>query len=150
MRSPFNEYGQYRKREAEMHFFDAHMGLTDIDEVVNRVTLAHASKVRPHKPDYESLRPLFAWIPAVIIEQTFHATTQYARAVVGTTLKHAYKTPFPACNVRCCNEAVATDTVFADIPAIDCGHTSTQIFVGQDSLVTDIIGMSNKSNSLTL
>jgi hypothetical protein len=57
-------------------------------------------------------------------------------------LKHAYKTPFPACNVRRWNEAVATDTVYAYVPAIDCGHTRAQIFVGRDSLVTDIVGMS--------
>jgi hypothetical protein len=125
-----------------MHFFDSQMDHEDmIEEAVNRVTLAHATVQRPHKPDYEALRPLFAWIPAESVEK-IKATTQYARATVGTVLKHAYKTPFTACNVRRRNKAVATDTVYADVPAIDCGHTSAQIFVGRDSLVTDIVGMS--------
>jgi hypothetical protein len=120
MNSPFDEYGRYCKREAEMHFFDSKMDHEDmIEEAINRVTLAHATLQRPHKPDYEALRPLFAWIPAESVENTFKATTQYARATVGTVLKHAYKTPFPACNVRRRNEAVATDTVYADVPAID-------------------------------
>jgi hypothetical protein len=143
MNSPFDEYGRYRKREAEMHFFDSQMDHEDmIDDAVNQVTLAHATCQRPHKPDYEALRPLFAWIPAESVENTFKATTQYARATVGTVLKHVYKTPFTACSVQRRNEAVATDTVYADVPAIDCGHTSAQIFVGRDPLVTDIVGMS--------
>jgi hypothetical protein len=70
MNSPFDEYGHYRKREVELHFFDSNMEHEDIDDTVNRVTLAHATRQRPHKPDYEALRPLFAWIPAESIEHT--------------------------------------------------------------------------------
>jgi hypothetical protein len=33
-------------------------------------------------------------------------------------------------------------TVYSDVPAVACGHTSAQIFVGRDSPVTDIVGMS--------
>jgi hypothetical protein len=142
MHRPFDEYGRYREREAELHCVNTSQHSEDINDVINCVTLAHATRQQPHKPDYEALRPLFAWIPAINVEHTFHATTQYARATVGTTLKHAYKTPFPACNVRPRNEAVATDTVYSDVPAVDCGHTSAQIFVGRGSLVTDIVGMS--------
>jgi hypothetical protein len=142
MHHPFDKYGHYRKREAELHCVGTSTNSEDINDVINCATLAHATRQRPHKPDYEALRPLFAWILAINVEHTFHATTQYARATVGTTLKHAYRTPFPACNVRCRNEAVATDIVYSDVPAVHCGHTSAQIFVGRDSLVTDIVGMS--------
>jgi len=38
-------------------------------------------------------------------------------------------------------EPVATDTVYADTPAIDDGSTCAQIFVGRESLVTDVYGM---------
>jgi hypothetical protein len=49
MNSPFDKYGRYRKREAEMHFFDSQMDHEDmIEEAVNRVTLAHATLQRPH------------------------------------------------------------------------------------------------------
>ena len=40
-------------------------------------------------------------------------------------------------NVHQRREAVATDTVYSDVPAIDNGSTAAQIFVGRDTLVTD-------------
>ena len=36
------------------------------------------------------------------------------------------------------NEAVATDTIFSDTPAIDSGVTMAQSDVGKDSLVSDV------------
>jgi len=39
-----------------------------------------------------------------------------------------YHSRFPALNVDHCNEAVATDTVFSDTPAIDNGATMAQNF----------------------
>ena len=36
------------------------------------------------------------------------------------------------------NEAVATDSIFSDTPAIDSGVTMAQTFVGKDSLVSDV------------
>lgn len=36
---------------------------------------------------------------------------------------------------------MATDTIFSDTPAIDDGSTSAQLFVGRNSLVTDVYGM---------
>ena len=56
-------------------------------------------------------------------------------------MKKTFKTPFAACNVHCRNEAVATDTVFSDVPAIDDGSTAAQLFVGRESLVTDAYGI---------
>ena len=44
------------------------------------------------------------------------------------------KAPFPALNVRRRQEAVATDTIYSDVPAIDGGETSAQLFIGCDSL----------------
>ena len=54
--------------------------------------------------------------------------------------KH-FKSRFPAFNIPCRNEAVATDTIFSDTPAIDSGVTMAQIFVGKDSLVSDVYPM---------
>ena len=51
--------------------------------------------------------------------------------------KH-FKSRFPAFNIPCTNEAVAMDTIFSDTPAIDSGVTMAQIFVGKDSLVSDV------------
>ena len=59
----------------------------------------------------------------------------------GVHLKKTYRSPFPALNVHRRNEAVATDTVFSDTPAIDNGATMAQIYVGRESLVTDVFGI---------
>jgi hypothetical protein len=56
-----------------------------------------------------------------------------------------YKSPFPACNVRRHNEAVATDTIISQVPAGDTGGiTVAQIFVGRDTLVCDVYGMQSQ------
>ena len=59
----------------------------------------------------------------------------------GLQLKKTFKTPFAACNVHQRNEAVATDTIFADVPAIDNGSNAAQLFVGRESLVSDAYGI---------
>jgi len=41
-------------------------------------------------------------------------------------------------NVKHWHELVATDTDYSNIPAIDDSSTSAQIFIGAESLVTDI------------
>ena len=56
-------------------------------------------------------------------------------------LKKTYRSPFPALNVHRRNEAVATDTVFSDTPAVDNESTMAQIYVGRESLVTDVFGI---------
>jgi hypothetical protein len=60
------------------------------------------------------------------------------------------KSRIPAFNVMRRNEAVATDTIFLDTPAVDDGSRCTQIFVGRESLVTDIYGMKADKESLNL
>ena len=47
----------------------------------------------------------------------------------------------PALNVPKRHEAVATDTVFSDTPAVDSGVKQAQVFVGRDTLVTDAYPM---------
>jgi hypothetical protein len=90
------------------------------------------------QPDYEAIRPLFGWLPVRTIKKTFDKTTQYARMPASTILKKHFKSQFPALNVKRCDEPVATDTVYSDTPAIDGGETCAQIFVGTETLVTDV------------
>eukprot|EP00980_Cylindrotheca_fusiformis_P004536 scaffold963_cov114-Cylindrotheca_fusiformis.AAC.2 len=92
-------------------------------------------------PDYGKLRPLFSWLPTKTIKKTFENTTQYARLPAGTHLKKHYKSAYPALNVQRRDEPVATDTVYSDTPAIDGGETCAQLFVGTETLVTDVYGM---------
>jgi hypothetical protein len=91
--------------------------------------------------DYDKLRPLFGWMNTKIIKKTFKQTTQYARMPNGTILKKHYKCLFPALNVQRCDEPVATDTVYSNTPAIDGGEICAQIFVGTETMVTDVYGM---------
>ena len=47
----------------------------------------------------------------------------------------------PALNIPRRHEAVATDTVFSDTPAVDSGVKQAQVFVGRDTLVADVYPM---------
>jgi hypothetical protein len=98
--------------------------------------------VTTRAPDYEALRPYFGWLPINVVKETFARTTQYAHMPMITHLKKCFKFPYPALNVHRHNEpAVATATIYSDTPAINGGETHAQLFVGTESLVTDIEGM---------
>ena len=97
--------------------------------------------VTTKEPNYETLHPYFGWLPTDVVKETFARTTQYARMPMSTHLKKRFKSPYPALNVHRRNEPIATDTVYSDTPAIDGGETHAQLFVGTESLVTDVVGM---------
>jgi hypothetical protein len=142
----FDEYGDFRHctiinehdvtKLIDDEYLDEHIINTehifyqaDNREIIDRVI------------DYETYCPMFAWLPKLTIQKTFENTTEYGRIPMSTHLKKHYKSPFPAFNVHRRDESVATDTVFSDTPAIDCGYTSAQFFCGLESLVCDIYGM---------
>ena len=155
--SPFDEFGNYKFREADLHFFDPgeEFNIDDdidnnIDDTIDTAILiaqkhqisANPTSITKKDPDYESLRPFFLHKSADVIKRTFAATTQYARSNIGgLQLKKTFKTPFPACNIHRRNEPVATDTIFSDTPAIDNGSKIAQLYVGRKSLVTDVYGI---------
>ena len=56
-------------------------------------------------------------------------------------MKSHLKSRNPAVNVPRRHEAVATDTVYSDTPAVDSEVKQAQLFVGKDSLVSDIYPM---------
>ena len=96
---------------------------------------AHERSIIHRQPNFEELRPKFAWLPADVVKRTFDCTTQFATIPMSTTLKKQFKTPHPAANIPRRDEPLATDTVFSDTPAIDSGATIAQIYVGTESLV---------------
>jgi len=117
------------------------LSLDDAIDSLNVQLSAHGHLTQVKEPNYEALRPCFGWAPLDIIKCTFAATTQYARNAYHLPFRKHFKSRFPALNVHWCQEPVATDTVYADTPAIDDGSTCAQIFVDRESLVTDIYGM---------
>jgi hypothetical protein len=90
------------------------------------------------EPDYGQLCPRLGWLPVDAIKKTFECTTQLARMPMSTILKKRYKSPNPALNVRPRDEPVATNTIYSDTPAIDCGITSAQLFVGTKTHTADV------------
>jgi hypothetical protein len=99
-------------------------------------------------PFFFQLRRLCGWLYPDLIEKTFMHTSQYARLPTGTTLSRAFKSPNPALNVTRCNEPVACDIVYANVPAIDDGSIAAVIFVGTDTQVTDVCGIKTGKQSV--
>jgi hypothetical protein len=105
----------------------------------NEIVSAAAPRIgTPQEPSYDKLRPYFGWIPVEAIKKTFQHSTQLARTTTGTLLKQTYRTQNPALNVIRRNEPVATDELFSDTQAVDCGAKSCQVFVGMNTDVVDI------------
>ena len=130
----FDEFGNYRRRTAivENHITEPY---SDLSIAIN------ARNVQAQEPDYIALRPHFGYTSGDVIKRTFQATTQLGRLSSATHLKWQYRSPNPALNVHRRNEPVATDTVYADTPAIDDGSTCAQLFFGTKTYVTEVYGM---------
>lgn len=96
-----------------------------ITDLPSLFQLYYSQEIRPREVDFESYVPKFGWQPLDIIKRTFEATTQYYRTPMGTHLKKRYKSPFPSCNVQCRDEPDATDTVYADTPAMEWSNSCT-------------------------
>ena len=94
-------------------------------------------KVKP--PDYNVLRPYLLYVDNNTIRYTIDATTQYGRAISrATQLKSTFRSPFQALNIFRRNEAVASDTVYLSVPAIDDGSRLAQICFGRRTLLINI------------
>ena len=104
------------------------------------------SEWSPKIPEAGVLRRYLGWVPEDVVTKTIENTTQWGRHVEQGTYKKHFKSRFPAFNVRRRNEAVATDTFFADVAAVDDGSTCAQIFVGHDTLFTRVHGMKSEKD----
>jgi len=77
-------------------------------------------QVKKRPIDYSKYRTHFLGIPVEKIKATFQATTQFATNVMaGSKILQTIKSPWPANNVLRRNEPVATDTIKAQVPAIE-------------------------------
>jgi hypothetical protein len=106
--------------------------------VLQSICQSHDVESSPSLREYALLKPQFAWTPADTINRALTITTQYARGRVSDTIRQHWKSRFPACNVKRRNDAVATDTIFSDSPAVYSGNKVAKIFVGRTSLVADV------------
>ena len=94
------------------------------------------------EPDWNALRPFFAWTSPSSIQDTFNVTTRHGIApYTQDYIKKHFKSRNPVFNIPRRSEAVATDTIFSDTPAVDDGSTMAQFFCGRDTLVCDAYGI---------
>ena len=144
----FDDQGYYRDVTVKTAiFYDSYQCTSeycDLEDIVDNIERKY--RVNPHEvsqndPDFEALRPNFAWAPVDVIKRTFDVTTRWARSVELLPFRKHFKSRFPALNVHRRNEPVATDTIYSDMPAVDNGAMSAQICVGTERLVTDVYGM---------
>ena len=85
------------------------------------------------------------------MRKRFNATTQYVQIPMSTHLTLYFKSPFPSLNVKRRQESVATDTFYADITAVDFGHTQKQFYCGLNFLIFDAYVMkTDKQDSVVL
>ena len=153
-RELFDEFGNYRKRQAivvEEHYVDT---VLDEGSVVDRCVWyvyqadlnerqaqPEARRVKPGERDWETLRRFFGWASVNLVEKTFQVMMQMGRLSNAIHLKKHYRSPNPALNVRRHQEPVATDYVYADVANVDDGSMGAQIFVGTESEVCDAQGL---------
>ena len=111
---------------------------TEISSVLT-ADLHHSS---PQEPDWNALRQFFAWTSPSRIKDTFNVTTRHGTAPhTQDYIKKHFKSRNSVFNIPRCSEAVATDTIFSDTPAVDDGSTMAPFFCGRDTLVCDAYGI---------
>ena len=103
---------------------------------------ANLHQSSPQEPDWNTQRPFLAWTSPSSIKDTFNVTTRHG-TVPNTQdyIKKHFKSRNPVFSIPRCSEAVATDTIFSDTPAVDDGPTMAQFFCGHDTLICDAYGI---------
>ena len=133
----FDAYGDFNERIiANLNI------LLDAPPEDCRSYTAHLHQSSSQEPDWNALRPFFAWTSPSSIQDTFNVTTRHGIAPhTQDYIKKHFKSRNPVFNIPRRSEAVATDTIFSDTPAVDDGSTMAQFFCGRDTLVCDAYGI---------
>ena len=109
---------------------------------ISSVFTTHLHQISPQEPDWNALCPFFAWTSPSSNKDTFNVTTRHGAAPhTQDYIKKHFKSRNPVFNIPRHSEAVATDTIFSDTPAVDDGSTTAQFFCGCDTLVCDAYGI---------
>ena len=109
---------------------------------ISSVFTANLHQSSPQEPDWNALHPFFAWTSPSSIKNTFNVTTRHGTAPhTQDYIKKHFKSRNTVFNIPRRSEAVATDTIFSDTPAVDDGSTMAQFFCGHDTLVCDAYGI---------
>ena len=140
----FDAYGDFNERIISNLniLLDAPPGDCGSYTLTSSVSTVNFHQSSPQEPDWNALRPFFAWTSPSSIKDTFNVTTRHGTAPhTQDYIKKDFKSRNPVFNIPRCSEAVATDTIFSDTPAVDDGSTMAQFFCGRDTLVCDAYGI---------
>ena len=140
----FDAYGDFNERIiANLNILlDAPPGDCGSYTAISSVSTVNLHQSSPQEPDWNALRPFFAWTSPSSIKDTFNVTTRHGTAPhTQDYIKKHFKSRNPVFNIPRRSEAVATDTIFSDTPAVDDGSTMAQFFCGRDTLVCDAYGI---------
>ena len=109
---------------------------------ISSVFTANLHQSSPQEPDGNTQRPFLAWTSPSSIKDTFNVITRHGIAPHAQDyIKKHFKSCNPVFSIPRCSEAVATDTIFSDTPAVDGGPTMAQFFCGHDTFVCDVYGI---------
>ena len=138
----FDEFGDYTQSAIQTLSIldDSSSTLTPCSTLMTNqhVFRTYQHDVSHETPDYEKFRPDFGWVNVETIQKTMKQSTQWGVSLPNTfPMKKHLKSRNSALNIPRRHEAVATDTVFSDTPAVDSGVQQAQGFVGRDTLVAD-------------
>ena len=148
LHAPFNAVGRYvtqhavSQRPYSVQIYWANVDTACIGDEISPGSNIFAAQIQPPKRRFDRYARFFLYSDPEVIKHTFTNTTQFARyGWVTIRIWDTHRAPFPALNIKRRNEPVTTDTVYADVAAIDNGATYAQFFVGCDTSVYDIFGM---------
>ena len=118
---------------------------------ISSVFTANLHQSSPQEPDWNTQRPFLAWTSPSSIKDTFNVTTRHGTAPnTQDYIKKHFKPRNPVFSIPRCSEAVATDTIFSDTPAVDDGSTMAQFFCGHDTLVCDAYGIKSTKQFINI
>ena len=114
------------------------------------VSTAKLHQGSPQESDWNALRPFFAWTSPSSIMDTFNVTTRHGTAPhTQDYIKKHFKSRNPVFNIPRRSDAVATDTIFSDTPAVDDGSTMAQFSVAMIALSVMHMASNQPNNSST-
>ena len=74
------------------------------------------------------MRPYLGWVNVDTVQKTIEQSTQWRVLIPNTfSMKCHFKSRNPTLNIPRHHEAVATDTIFSDTPAVDSGVRKAQV-----------------------
>ena len=142
----FDEFGYYTQRAIQTLSIldDSSSTLTPCPTLTTNqhVFMTYQYDVSHETPGYENFKPYFGLVNVDTVQKTMEQSTQWGVSIPNTfPMKMHLKSRNPALNIARRHEAVATDTVFSDTPAVNTGVKQAQVFVGRDILVADAFPM---------